>query len=658
MTTPTLADKTSAWGKDTRTYTIDGERYPSITTIIGLGIPKHLNAWYARTVAEIAVRERAHWIKQIREDVTLGDIEKHTESKRIHGLQSTKRLTKDEVRALKAAKVEAARIAWLKRAPDRDRDNAADAGTDAHAYLDARLSGTHITDMQRMVAGPYVDVIDGWADRWRPEPIRTEFTVVSEKHGYAGTGDFLAYFHGYGTVGGDAKTSRSGLWPEMALQLAALRYADYIAVVTYKPSGKRIVTKVDIPDWDVAAALWLRPPDEDHPDGIAEMYEVDAGSEMFDAFLAALDVAYWSKTRKPHAIRRQMTPPMLLPEHPVATLRDELHIRGAEIVAHSKKARKALRKMWPEDTPTFPEALDEKYHYTPADLRAIEFVLNFIEKDFGVPFSPPALNRRDAGAIQFSDDICDRWSDTELMGPAKKKETRKLFDRIRALPADLHGGVMSELNRQRIDVKNLTRGDLAPIEYVAEIGETLHARRLDSIIGLNDGLSGETVRMILDAIWGYDGEHNGKDLRSIVSATLNSASQEDADKWAALCSAFAAGWLKIADSDKQTRPANLHALTRLTSLVARYGSKSAVLDAASETADRYGLGRTPRSSIGVAESPLLSALMLWAGNAPGSDDRTAEEIHAALLAKFEKAEARKAKKQAQRAAEETPTEQE
>jgi hypothetical protein len=99
---------------------------------------------------------------------------------------------------------------------------------------------------------------------------------------YAGTLDAILHLpkhvdlFGNGHVVVDYKTSAKGPYPEVALQLAAYRNADFAVLA----DG----TKVDIPEITGGAVLSIVPPDP------CKLIEVDCGPGVFDVFLAIQEV--------------------------------------------------------------------------------------------------------------------------------------------------------------------------------------------------------------------------------------------------------------------------------------------------------------------------------------------------------------------------------
>lgn len=118
---------------------------------------------------------------------------------------------------------------WLKGAADRERDDAALTGTRVHKHAERLAQGEKFD-----IPEEHQRHIESWfrfVQYYGVEFVDTEFTVFNLTLGYAGTGDFLAYFRKrpqWGLVLGDYKTSKSGLWASVALQLKALADGDFI----------------------------------------------------------------------------------------------------------------------------------------------------------------------------------------------------------------------------------------------------------------------------------------------------------------------------------------------------------------------------------------------------------------------------------------------
>lgn len=213
-----------------------GVSMPGVTTILSNGVPKPaLVNWAANTTAGYAVD---HW----------DDLGQLTISERLKSLQG-------------------ARYA--------DRDAAANRGTAVHALAERLTHGEQV-QVPDELAG-HVDAYVKFLDEWQVEPIVTERTVASYKYGYAGTFDLVANLPGTGrTWLLDIKTSRSGVFGEVALQLAAYRYAD----VYVDTDGN----EVPMPQVDACGVIHVR------ADGY-DLVPVKAGPAQLRSFLYVQQVA-------------------------------------------------------------------------------------------------------------------------------------------------------------------------------------------------------------------------------------------------------------------------------------------------------------------------------------------------------------------------------
>lgn len=166
-----------------------GARVPGVTTIQDKGLPKPaLINWAGDATAEYAID---HW---------------------------------DELGAMAPA----ARLKRLKGARYEAKDAAARRGTEVHRAAEQLLAGKSVK-VPEEIAG-HVESYARFLDEFEVEPVHVEFSVVSYRWGYAGTGDLCAYLtlpdKGRVLTLDDLKTSRSGIFGDAALQLAGYRYAD------------------------------------------------------------------------------------------------------------------------------------------------------------------------------------------------------------------------------------------------------------------------------------------------------------------------------------------------------------------------------------------------------------------------------------------------
>lgn len=195
-----------------RTYRWGDEVFDSVTTILSGGVPKPaLTSWAAKSVAEFVAANLA------------------------------------EVNAI-AAKDTAAAVDLMKGSPWRQRDAAAVQGSAIHAWAEAHVLG-QVPKPAPAAHQPYLDGFLRFLDEWRPTYEASEATVYSRKYGYAGTLDAIAVIDGRRTLL-DYKTGK-GVYGEVALQLAAYRFAEFVGM----PNGD----EAPVPDVEATAVLHLTP---------------------------------------------------------------------------------------------------------------------------------------------------------------------------------------------------------------------------------------------------------------------------------------------------------------------------------------------------------------------------------------------------------------
>lgn len=220
----------------------DGTRVTGVTTWIGDGVPKPaLINWASNTTAEYAVD---HW---------------------------------DELAGMPPAK----RLKTLQGAKYAEKDRAAKRGTEVHRIAELLIAGKAV-DVPDELAG-HAEAYARFLDEFRVEPVLVEFSCVSYRLGYAGTADLVARMTL--TAGGDpvlvlgdVKTSRSGIFGETALQLAAYRYAD-----------KWIVDGVETDPLPVEHCVGIHV----RGDGY-DLLPLDVSPDQHKAFWHAQKVAEWS----------------------------------------------------------------------------------------------------------------------------------------------------------------------------------------------------------------------------------------------------------------------------------------------------------------------------------------------------------------------------
>lgn len=191
----------------------DDPPYRSVTNIIGKGLSKPaLPYWAAKSSAQFAVDNMA------------------------------------QIESLIASSGKAAAVDLIKGSPWRTRDKAADVGTALHDAAESYAIGRTYTATPEVQ--PYVDAFMAWVAAFEPTFEAAEFTVYSRTRSYAGTGDCIAVIDGERWLI-DYKTGASGPWPEAGLQIAALRYAEFVGL----PDG----TEGPVPVVDRTGILKVRP---------------------------------------------------------------------------------------------------------------------------------------------------------------------------------------------------------------------------------------------------------------------------------------------------------------------------------------------------------------------------------------------------------------
>lgn len=220
-------------------YLLDGSPADGVTTVIGEGIPKPaLIGWAANTTAAYAVD---NW---------------------------------DELATVGVA----ARLERLKKARWEDSDAAARRGTEVHAFAQRLMAGQSLDVPEELV--DHVDAYIAFDADWKVEESLVEVVIVNRRHRYMGTLDMVATLKDGLTWLLDWKTTRSGVYPENALQLAAYRNAE-----TYLGADAQ---EYPMPAIDRCGVVWLR------ADGYDLVpCDLEDPEETFRTFLYAQQVAQW-----------------------------------------------------------------------------------------------------------------------------------------------------------------------------------------------------------------------------------------------------------------------------------------------------------------------------------------------------------------------------
>lgn len=238
MTEPILAEKVVGKGRMYRSPKT-GELLPSVTNCIDVLAKPWLGAWAAKMVAGYAFDNR---------------------------------------QALMGMSDREAAVDYLKGAPYRKRNAAAGLGDVIHSYVEATLTDQPLPEITE-AHEPYLEGFRRFLAEFNPDFRIIEGTVFNHAEGYSGSFDFMA---GIGDllILGDWK-SGSGIFDEVALQLAALRFADSV----WDPATGDLLP---MPPVDGCIAVHLQP-------GKCSVHVIDAGKSAFQTFLGLRRAWPWVK---------------------------------------------------------------------------------------------------------------------------------------------------------------------------------------------------------------------------------------------------------------------------------------------------------------------------------------------------------------------------
>lgn len=271
---------------DVRKPDDDDIRLWSVTTLIGALDKPALVYWSANKTAEAAVDDANVWMPM-------------------------------------ADKSRKEAVDWLSKARYRTADgerSATELGTVIHKWLEEYvLTGTRPEMDEEM--RPMCEALDRWLEAWQPEWEASEVTVYHPDLGYAGTCDGFLKMDGVRFIYDlkttkehlDSKGNRKGPFPEVALQLAAYRYAAHAAV--WKPrryerfkrryyllSDEERQMAASVPEVDAGMCLHVTPED-------AQAYPVRCGPEVFRAWKYVIGAARWQLQDGKDAIGDPLVPP-------------------------------------------------------------------------------------------------------------------------------------------------------------------------------------------------------------------------------------------------------------------------------------------------------------------------------------------------------------
>ena len=331
MTHPKLAVARSGFGG--RGYGIPGRTYPSpktgkplqlvypsVTTILKAVNKPGLTQWACDQTAAYAVMN-VSYLLQVSDEVAWRRL-------RFYWSGKPKEIASD-----------------LRTYHEGVRDDSAELGTNIHEYIEA--------DVDEFMSHPTLDsdeaeeMADAWSEWFAQHRVTihgTEFTMVNDTHGWAGTADgdwTIECLHAHDGAGNyclgetpgpyrtlvDVKSSRH-TWPEHGYQLAGLAAGEVMMVeATAETPGAQAVTKTEQrrkvttywleekpPAWEKFALLHVRPDD------------LDKDGQLIPAFCKLIDVSddmdvYAEGFQGAYALTKVQK-----------TLKDRAKVRGREAV--------------------------------------------------------------------------------------------------------------------------------------------------------------------------------------------------------------------------------------------------------------------------------------------------------------------------------------
>lgn len=227
-------------------YRLDGQRVPSVTTIVNGGVPKPaLVGWAAGVVAKAVAAQPS---------------------------------TVDAVRDLGTD----ALVAALAALPDQTKRAAGVRGTDIHRFAELVVHGEPVTPPENIAEA--VAGYAAWLDLSGFQPELTERTVANRTFRYAGRFDVLGIMAGERWLL-DVKTSRS-VYGDTALQVAAYARAEFYV--------DGVDDEVPLPPVDRIGVLHVQP-------DVTELYDLGDIDVSLAEFRAAQTI-YAGNTRRKNLI--------------------------------------------------------------------------------------------------------------------------------------------------------------------------------------------------------------------------------------------------------------------------------------------------------------------------------------------------------------------
>lgn len=233
-------------------YKLDGQKVDGVTTVISNGVPKPaLMPWAAREVATFAADNLE----------LLGQLDRE------------------------------ACIDLLKGAHYRDRDKAARRGTEVHRLAELLINDEEV-DVPDELLG-HVDSYLKFLTEFNPKPILVEPVLGNRKHKWMGTADLVCEMCDEIWLI-DIKTTRSGIYGEVGLQLAAYSHAEFYLDAAGNEQPMPFIERT--------GAIWVR------ADGY-DVVPVVADARIYRTFLYAQQVARFATVTSKEVVGDVIQPP-------------------------------------------------------------------------------------------------------------------------------------------------------------------------------------------------------------------------------------------------------------------------------------------------------------------------------------------------------------
>lgn len=279
---PKPATRIITRGKN-HSYELDGRPVPGVTTILDRGVPKPgLVGWGAGTVADFVVNRLAvarseadpSKVRIVADELVRDALDWNATRTRPEAVGN------EPLPRLALAQI-------LRDIRFRDLAEAGAKGTDVHRFAQRLIGGEEVI-VPKHIEGHVLSYVK-FLEEWQPEDVLVEFVVVNRRWKYMGRGDLIATFDGnwsngpwegqpIGTGLIDIKTARSGIFAEVALQLAGYKNGETLL--------HDDMTEEPMPHIDWVGALHVR------ADGY-DLIPMDVGEDEFRIFLYIKEVGEW-----------------------------------------------------------------------------------------------------------------------------------------------------------------------------------------------------------------------------------------------------------------------------------------------------------------------------------------------------------------------------